>query len=86
MSLVKTSERIEYQLVGQVLAELRDELGLSQRGLARKVGRTETAIWKIERGDQRLDIVELYDIAEALRIPFREVATKIEERIKTQAS
>lgn len=70
------ANRSEHATLGRVLREAREELGLTQRALARKVGRAETYIYKIEAGRQALDVVGLLDIAEALRIPIGELATR----------
>ena len=77
---MKLSQRTEYEIVGKVIQEARDELGITQRALARKVGRTETSISKIEAGNQRVDLVELLDIAIALRVPLKELAARFEEQ------
>ena len=75
---MKLTRRAEYGIVGKVIQEARKELGITQRALARKVGRTETSISKIEAGNQRVDMVELLDIATALRLPLQELAARFE--------
>ena len=75
---MKLTRRAEYGIVGKVIQEARKELGITQRALARKVGRTETSISKIEAGNQRVDMVELLDIAIALRLPLQELAARFE--------
>ena len=74
----RSIDRAEYAFLGQVIRELREEFGLTQRALARKAGRTETSINKIESGGQRVDMVELLDIARALRVPIVEIAARFE--------
>lgn len=76
---MKLARRTEYEIVGKVIRQAREDLGITQRALARKVGRTETSISKIEAGDQRVDIVELLDIATALRTPLPELASRFEQ-------
>jgi XRE family transcriptional regulator, aerobic/anaerobic benzoate catabolism transcriptional regulator len=77
---VELTRRAEYEELGRVIRAAREELGLTQRALARKVGRTETSISKIEGGHQRVDMVELLDIARALRISLAEIAARFEAR------
>jgi transcriptional regulator with XRE-family HTH domain len=57
-------------------AELRDRLvsarlacGLTQVQLAERLGRPQSFVSKIERGERRLDLVELVEITEALGVP-----------------
>lgn len=68
--------------MGAVIRQERENAGLSQRALARKAGRTETSLSKIEAGNQRVDLVELLDIARALRIELSEVIRKFEEQLQ----
>lgn len=65
-------------MLGQVIKAAREELGLTQRALARQADRTETSIHKIESGVQRVDMVELLDIAKALRISVAELAARFD--------
>ncbi len=78
------AKRPEYEKLGLVIREAREELGLTQRGLARQVHRTETSIHKIEAGAQRVDLVELYDIAKALRVDLAELSRRFERSIDEQ--
>jgi len=71
-------------VLGDVIRQAREELGLTQRALARKLGRTETSIHKIETGAQRVDMVELLDIARALRIGVVELAARFERATEAE--
>src|SRR5262249_11872737 len=83
---VKLNGRIEYEVLGEVVAQFRQELGLTQRALARKLGRTETSITKIEAGSQRVDLVELLDIARALRIPLEDLTGSFTRAVEARVS
>ena len=76
---MRVTRRTEYEILGNVIRSAREELGLTQRALARQAGRTETSVHKIETGAQRVDMVELLDIAMALRVSLGELATRFEE-------
>lgn len=78
----RLGQRAEYAMLGTVIRQAREELGLTQRALARKAGRTETSINKIEAGSQRVDLVELLDIAQALRLELKELASRFEQQAK----
>jgi len=44
---------------------MRKAAGLTQRGLAAKLGRVRTIVERIEMGERRVDVVELYWLAKA---------------------
>lgn len=53
----------------EIVKERREQLGLSQDELARRVGYTNrSSIARIERGDTDIPQSKLYDIARALRV------------------
>ena len=56
----------DYRTLIDVLSQLRRELGVSQRELARRIGKPPSFINKIELFERRLDILEFIVIAEAL--------------------
>ena len=53
-------------VVGTCLRKHREERELSQRELARLMGKTQSYISKIETGERRLSVVELYNYTLAL--------------------
>jgi transcriptional regulator with XRE-family HTH domain len=53
---------------GKHLARLRDDAGLSQSGLARRIGISQSAISQIEAGDRSPSYGMLVQIAEALGV------------------
>lgn len=60
----------EYQLFLVSLRKAREKSGLTQEGLAKKLGETQSFISKVERGERRLDVVELRAFCGALSVPF----------------
>ncbi|MCW5940268.1 MAG: helix-turn-helix transcriptional regulator [Fimbriimonadaceae bacterium] len=52
--------------MGELLRELRESQGLSQRELAKRMDRTQAFVWKVEQGIQHLDIPTLIDLATVL--------------------
>jgi len=56
----------EYRTLIETLSGLRQELGVSQRELARRIGKPPSFVNKIELLERRLDLLEFIVIAEAL--------------------
>lgn len=57
-----------YRRLRELLVQARKDAGLSQAELARKLGWVQTAVSKYERGERRLDVIELLDVAAAIDI------------------
>ena len=53
----------EYKVLRDVLVDARREAGLSQRALAARLGKAKSHIGMIERGQRRVDALELYHLA-----------------------
>jgi transcriptional regulator with XRE-family HTH domain/Zn-dependent peptidase ImmA (M78 family) len=62
--------------VGERITETRLAAGLSQGGLASKVGLDRTAIVRIEAGDRRITALELFSLAEALGVPLGHLVSR----------
>lgn len=58
----------DYQLLVAALREARRKAKVTQLELADRIGNTQTFVSKVERGERRLDIVELVEFCEALDI------------------
>lgn len=64
----------EYRLFADLLRESREHAGLTQVELAERLKQTQSYISKVERGDRRLDIVQL-------RIHCGEINTTVSELV-----
>ena len=70
-SLTKSVFTPTYARFRELLIEARESVGLTQAQLAERLGRPQSYVSKFERGERRLDVVEFFEIAKALRIdPF----------------
>ena len=58
----------DYRSASDAIKAVRTELGVSQRELARRLGKPSSFINKIELLERRLDIVEFIAIANALEM------------------
>lgn len=74
----KTLHSEEYGAVLRVLQVAREEAGLTQEQLALRLGETQSFVSKVERGERRLDIVELKNFGDALGLSFLTLAERIE--------
>ena len=79
----KTLYSREYEAVLRVLQEAREEAGLTQEQLALRLGESQSFVSKVERGERRLDIVELRQVSLALTLPFLKLAKRIEISLAT---
>lgn len=59
-------EAEDYEIVGACLAAARRRVNLTQIELAERLERTQTLISEIERGQRRVDVLELLVISRAL--------------------
>ncbi|CAN7649686.1 helix-turn-helix transcriptional regulator [Pseudorhodoferax sp. LjRoot39] len=63
----------DYQTLLAVLKAARKRMGVSQVELAERLGNTQTFVSKCERGERRIDAVELVEFSEALGVPPAEL-------------
>jgi ribosome-binding protein aMBF1 (putative translation factor) len=62
-----------------LLRQVREEAGLRQSELAKRLGRPQSYVSKYESGERRLDIVELDEICAVLGIPLQKLVRRFEE-------
>jgi len=65
-----------HRKVGEWIRRNRERKGVSQRVLARQIGKTQGYVSAIERG-RRVDLVTLAQIADALKIDIRGVLAAV---------
>jgi len=66
----KTIYSKEYALFLQHLREIRRKAKVTQESLAERLNQTQSFISKCERGERRIDIVELRAFCDALDVSF----------------
>lgn len=71
----------EYRVFTDLLRETREEAGITQVELAERLQQTQSYISKVERGDRRLDIVQLRQVCWALGTTLPALITTFEERL-----
>jgi transcriptional regulator with XRE-family HTH domain len=65
----------------QLLRDIRKEAGLRQAGLAERLGRNQSFVSNIEKGQRRVDILELREICAACGIALSEFVSRLEARL-----
>jgi transcriptional regulator with XRE-family HTH domain len=73
----------EYQVLVRVLKALRNELGVTQVELARRLDVEQSLISKAERRERRLDVVELRRVCIALGIQLSDFVERFEHELST---
>jgi ribosome-binding protein aMBF1 (putative translation factor) len=67
-----------YAVFLTVLKKAREDAGLTQTQLAQKIGETQTFISKCERGERRVDVVELRTFCHAFGLSLRQFVSMLE--------
>lgn len=66
-----------YRQLGSLLAKWREAKGLSQDALAVQLRRDQSYISRIEAGSRQVSLTYLLEWAEAMNVPFDEVARRV---------
>jgi len=78
--VVKTIYSVEYFELLLMLRKKRLAAGMSQKELAKRMGVKRSFVGKTERGERRIDLIELQAICRALGIDLTEFVTELQER------
>lgn len=68
----------EYAALCRLLRETREKAGLTQVELAEKIGETQSYVSKVERGERRLDLVQLQVFCRAMKKTLSAFVTEFE--------
>jgi transcriptional regulator with XRE-family HTH domain len=71
----------EYQVMLRLLREAREEAGVTQVELARRLAQTQSYVSKVELGDRRLDLVQLRTILAALGMSLGDFVARFERAL-----
>ena len=84
--MAHSTHNTDYQLLLGVLRATPQQQGVSQVELAARLGNTQTFISKCERGERRIDVVELVEFAEALGVAPLELISDFLSQRRRKAS
>jgi transcriptional regulator with XRE-family HTH domain len=71
----------DYAAVLDLLRESREAAGMTQVGLAEALERSQSFVSKVERGETRLDVIQLRTICQVLGTSLPAFIAKLEERL-----
>ena len=76
----------DYEILRQLLRDLRKEKRVTQIELAQRLGETQSAVSKCERGERRLDLVQLRAWCQAVGVPLSRLVAEFERRAAKKKS
>lgn len=75
----------EYRIFLDALRKARmDDAGLTQAEVAKRLGQSQSFVSKVERGERRLDVIELRGFCRALRVPFPTFINKLHRELNAK--
>ena len=76
----------EHRCLVEVLIAARIGAGLSQRALARALGRSQSHVCKIEQGERRVDVLEFHRVARCCGLDPTDLYARYSDRLKALES
>ena len=70
----------KHQSFLKLLVDARQNAGLTQVSLAKRLGRPQSFVSKYERGERRLDVIEFLEVARALSLDPVRIIHDLERR------
>ena len=86
MARSKSTFTRENQIFLELLRKEREDAGVSQVELAKRLKQTQTYVSKCERGERRLDLVETRWYCQGLGIAFAEFVAKFDAAIGSSSA
>ena len=74
----KTIHRPEYHALIELLRERREEAGLTQAQCSKAMNRSQSFMSDVENGSRRLDVIQLFDLCDALEVDVADVITRVQ--------
>lgn len=81
VNLQKSIHTSDYEVFLRLLRRVRAEAGLTQAELAQRLGQTQSFVSKVERGERRLDVVELRWWCRAMGISLTEFVDRFDREL-----
>ncbi|MES1195839.1 MAG: helix-turn-helix transcriptional regulator [Steroidobacter sp.] len=74
----KTIHRPEYRALIELLRQRREEAGLTQAQCSKAMNRTQSFMSDVENGSRRLDVIQLFDLCDALDVDVGDAITRVQ--------
>ena len=74
----------EYAVVLRMIREARETSGITQEQLAKRLKQSQSFVSKIERGDRRIDIVQLRTLCKIYGRTLSEFVQRLEEELQSR--
>ncbi len=71
----------QYAIFLKALRQARRRSGITQIELAKRIGETQSFVSKCERGERRLDVIELRAFSKAFGIPLKQFVERLERQL-----
>lgn len=78
--MIKTIHSVEYASLLLLLRQKRLEAGITQVELSRRLGVPHSFVGKIERGERRIDVIELQTFCRAFGTDLQTFMSELQER------
>ncbi len=75
--LKKTIHSEKQSKLCALLVKAREKAGMTQTALAKKLGKPQSFVAKLEGGERRLDVIEFLEIAKHLKIDVKTALEKL---------
>lgn len=79
----KSISTSEYRILLDVLGQVRRDAGITQVQLADKIDETQSFVSKVERGEIRIDVIQLRTIAYALGTDLPHIVAALERKLRS---
>ena len=76
----------EYSIMLRLLKETRKKLNVSQVELAERLGQSQSFVSKCERGERRMDVIQLRTVCHALGTNLPDFVNALEAKLKQKKS
>ncbi len=70
------------KILQDLLREVREEAGLRQQDVAKKIGEPQSLVSKYEIGERRLDVLELREVCRAMGIGLADFCRRLDRVLK----
>jgi transcriptional regulator with XRE-family HTH domain len=74
----------EYTALTRLLCQAREKAGVTQMELAEKLGQSQSFVSKCERGERRLDIIQLRTVCQTLGLTLPEFVEQLELALRSR--